>query len=115
MNCVAGPNDDVVRPRGSKKMDWEVELAIVIGKKTKYVSKKDAMSHVAGYTIVNDVSEREFQIERGGQWVKGKACDGFGPMGPWLVTASNRTSQLLLGKWTTTSGIFPCLSTSTPN
>lgn len=104
MNCVAGPNDDVVRPRGSKKMDWEVELAIVIGKKTKYVSKKDAMSHVAGYTIVNDVSEREFQIERGGQWVKGKACDGFGPMGPWLVTTDQITNPHELDIWLEVDG-----------
>ena len=104
MNALAGPNDDVVRPKGSKKMDWEVELAIVIGKRAKYVAKKDALDHVAGYTIVNDVSEREFQIERGGQWVKGKACDGFGPMGPWLVTKDEIPNPQKLDIWLEVDG-----------
>ncbi len=104
MNTVAGPNDDVVRPKGSKKMDWEVELGIVIGKRAKYVSKKDALDHVAGYMLVNDVSEREFQLERGGQWVKGKACDGFGPMGPWLVTKDEVPNPQKLDIWLDVDG-----------
>lgn len=99
MNALAGPNDNVVRPRGSKKMDWEVELGIVIGKRAKYVSKKDALSYVAGYTVVNDVSEREWQLERGGQWVKGKAIDGFGPVGPWLVTTDEVPDPQKLDIW----------------
>ncbi|MFY0660734.1 MAG: fumarylacetoacetate hydrolase family protein [Shimia sp.] len=85
-SAIVGPDDPVILPRGSEKGDWEVELAVVIGKAAKYVSKEDALSHVAGYTIANDVSERSFQIERGGQWTKGKSCDSFGPLGPWLVT-----------------------------
>lgn len=86
-SAVQGPNDDVRIPRGSKKTDWEVELGVVIGKTAKYVAETDALSHVAGYCVANDVSEREFQAERGGQWTKGKSCDTFGPIGPWLVTA----------------------------
>jgi 2-keto-4-pentenoate hydratase/2-oxohepta-3-ene-1,7-dioic acid hydratase in catechol pathway len=85
--AISGPNDDVVQPKGSQKLDWEVELGIVIGRKARYVSTHDAPAHVAGYCIVNDVSEREFQIERGGQWMKGKSGDTFAPLGPWLVTA----------------------------
>jgi 2,4-didehydro-3-deoxy-L-rhamnonate hydrolase len=85
-SCIVGPNDDVVIPKGSKKTDWEVELAVVIGKGGSYISEKDALSHVAGYAVCNDVSERAFQIERGGQWTKGKGCPTFGPLGPWLVT-----------------------------
>ncbi|SMP13351.1 fumarylacetoacetate hydrolase family protein [Shimia sagamensis] len=85
-SAIVGPDDPVILPRGSEKGDWEVELAVVIGKAAKYVSKEDALSHVAGYTIANDVSERSLQIERGGQWTKGKSCDSFGPLGPWLVT-----------------------------
>jgi len=85
-SAIVGPDDPVILPRGSEKGDWEVELAVVIGKAAKYVSKEDALRHVAGYTIANDVSERSFQIERGGQWTKGKSCDSFGPLGPWLVT-----------------------------
>jgi len=84
--CINGPYDDVVLPRRAKKADWEVELAFVIGTKAKNVSKKDAMKHIAGFTIVNDVSERAFQLEHGGQWMKGKSCDTFGPIGPFLVT-----------------------------
>jgi 2-keto-4-pentenoate hydratase/2-oxohepta-3-ene-1,7-dioic acid hydratase in catechol pathway len=84
--AIVGPDDPVILPRGSEKGDWEVELAVVIGRTAKYVSKDDALSHVAGYTIANDVSERSLQIERGGQWTKGKSCDSFGPLGPWLVT-----------------------------
>ncbi len=86
LSCINGPNDDVVLPKRAKKADWEVELAFVIGSTAKNVSKKNAMAHIAGFTIVNDVSERAFQLEQGGQWVKGKSCDTFGPIGPWLVT-----------------------------
>ena len=85
-SCVNGPNDDVVIPKNSKKTDWEVEIAFVVGKKTKYISEKDAPNHIFGYCIVNDISEREFQIEKMGQWVKGKSADTFGPIGPYLVT-----------------------------
>ncbi len=85
-SAIIGPTDTVLMPRGSTRSDWEVELAIVIGRHAKYVSEADALDHVAGYTIANDVSEREFQIERKGQWTKGKSCDTFGPIGPWLVT-----------------------------
>jgi len=85
-SAITGPNDNVVIPRNSAKTDWEVELGVVIGKQARYVSEADAMDHVAGYCTVNDVSERHFQIERGGQWVKGKSADSFGPIGPWLVT-----------------------------
>ena len=87
LNSLCGPNDDVEKPRGSTKLDWEVELAIVIGTKAKYVTEADALKHVAGYSVCNDVSERFFQIERGGQWTKGKSHDTFGPLGPWLVTS----------------------------
>ncbi len=85
-SAICGPNDDVEIPRTSIKSDWEVELGVVIGKHTKYVSKEDALDHVAGYCVVNDLSERDFQLHRSGQWVKGKSCDTFGPIGPWLVT-----------------------------
>ncbi|MBV1702545.1 MAG: fumarylacetoacetate hydrolase family protein [Hyphomicrobiales bacterium] len=85
-NCVVGPYDDVMLPKGSVKTDWEVELAIVIGSRASYVTEADAMAHVAGFCICNDVSEREYQAERGGQWMKGKSAPTFGPLGPWLVT-----------------------------
>lgn len=85
-SSIIGPNDTVRMPRGSEKSDWEIELGVVIGKRAKYVSEAEALDHVAGYCIVNDVSERTYQIERGGQWTKGKSCDTFGPIGPWLVT-----------------------------
>jgi ureidoglycolate lyase len=85
--AIVGPNDDVMLPKGSEKGDWEVELGIVIGTKAQYVAEADALRHVAGYCIVNDVSERHFQQERGGQWTKGKSCDTFAPLGPWLVTS----------------------------
>ena len=85
-SSISGPNDDVVLPRGSKKSDWEVELGVVIGKRAKYASEADAMSHVAGFCVVNDLSERAYQLEGTGQWVKGKSADTFGPIGPWLVT-----------------------------
>ena len=86
-NCISGPNDEVMIPRGSTKLDWELEIAFVVGKRARYVEQKDAASHIAGYTICNDVSERAFQLERGGQWMKGKCAETFGPLGPWLVTA----------------------------
>lgn len=85
-SAICGPDDNVEIPRGSVKTDWEVELGVVIGKHTKYVSKAEALDHVAGYCVVNDLSERDFQIHRSGQWIKGKSCDTFGPIGPWLVT-----------------------------
>ena len=87
ISCLQGPNDDVMLPEASVKTDWEIELGIVIGTRARYVSESDALKHVAGYCLVNDVSEREYQIERGGTWDKGKGCDTFGPVGPWLVTA----------------------------
>ena len=86
-SCIVGPNDDVIIPKNSKKTDWEVEIAFVVGKEAKYISEKDAPNHILGYCIVNDISEREFQIEKMGQWVKGKSADTFGPIGPYLVTA----------------------------
>ena len=85
-NCIIGPNDDVMIPKGSLKLDWEVEIAFVMGQRTRYVEEKDAMSYVAGYTVCNDVSERHFQAERSGQWMKGKSFETSGPLGPWLVT-----------------------------
>jgi 2,4-didehydro-3-deoxy-L-rhamnonate hydrolase len=85
-NCIVGPNDDVMAPRGSTKLDYEIEIAFVMGKRSRYVEEKSALAHVAGYCIGNDVSERQFQIERGGQWMKGKCAETFGPLGPWLVT-----------------------------
>ena len=103
-SAVIGPNDAVEIPRGSKKTDWEVELGIVIGKPAKYVSEADALSHVAGYCVVNDVSEREFQIERGGTWDKGKGCDTFGPTGPWLVTADEVKDPQNLKMWLEVDG-----------
>ena len=103
-SCIVGCNDAVVLPKGSVKTDWEVELGIVIGSKTRYVSKDDALRHVAGYCIVNDVSEREYQIERGGQWDKGKGCDTFGPIGPWLVTADEVPNPQDLSMWLEVNG-----------
>jgi 2-keto-4-pentenoate hydratase/2-oxohepta-3-ene-1,7-dioic acid hydratase in catechol pathway len=85
-SAICGPNDPIIIPRGSEKTDWEVELAVIIGTKAKYVSEADALNHVAGYAVANDVSERSFQAERQGQWTKGKSCDNFGQLGPWLVT-----------------------------
>lgn len=85
-SCIVGPNDDIMVPKGSQKLDWEVELGVVIGSRARYLSKKAAIDAVAGYCVVNDVSERHFQLERHGQWTKGKGCETFGPIGPWLVT-----------------------------
>jgi 2,4-didehydro-3-deoxy-L-rhamnonate hydrolase len=85
-NCIVGPDDDVMIPKGSLKLDYEIEIAFIIGKRARYVAEKDALSHIAGYAICNDISERHFQAERGGQWMKGKCAETFGPLGPWLVT-----------------------------
>jgi len=101
---LTGPNDKVMLPQGSKKSDWEVELGIVIGKKARYVTKKDALKHVAGYVVVNDVSEREYQLERGGTWDKGKGCDTFGPVGPWLVTTDEIKDPQKLDMWLDVNG-----------
>lgn len=98
-SCISGPNDDVVIPRGSEKTDWEVELGVVIGKHAKYVSEKDALSYVAGYCVVNDVSERAYQLESTGQWTKGKSADTFGPIGPWLVTPDEVPDPQNLSLW----------------
>jgi 2-keto-4-pentenoate hydratase/2-oxohepta-3-ene-1,7-dioic acid hydratase in catechol pathway len=104
-SCIQGPNDPVMLPRASVKTDWEVELAVVIGTRARYVAAKDALAHVAGYTICNDVSEREYQLEKpGGQWDKGKGCDTFGPIGPWLVTTDEITNVQKLGMWLDVNG-----------
>ena len=103
-NCVVGPNDDVMIPRTSQKLDWEVELAVVIGSTASNVSKDDAMKHVAGFCVCNDVSERYYQIERGGQWTKGKGCPTFGPLGPWLVTTDEIADVGKLGMWLDVNG-----------
>lgn len=95
ISCLQGPNDAVVIPRGSVKTDWEVELGVVIGSRASYVAEADALTHVAGYCVINDVSEREYQIERGGTWDKGKGCDTFGPVGPWLVVGEVADPQNL--------------------
>ncbi len=104
-SCIVGPNDDVMIPKGSEKTDWEVELAVVIGTRASYVSERDALDHVAGYCICNDVSERAYQLERGGgQWIKGKGCPTFGPLGPWLVTADEIADTQKLGMWLDVNG-----------
>lgn len=102
--ALCGPNDDLVIPRNSVKTDWEVELAVVIGKKTSYVEEKDAMDHVAGFCLHNDYSEREFQLERNGQWVKGKSCDTFAPIGPYLVTKDEAKDFNNLHMWLKVNG-----------
>jgi 2-keto-4-pentenoate hydratase/2-oxohepta-3-ene-1,7-dioic acid hydratase in catechol pathway len=118
-SCLVGPNDDVVKPRRSTKLDWEVEIGIVIGSTARGVSEADALGHVAGYCLVNDVSERNFQLERGGTWDKGKSFDTFGPVGPWLVTRDEVGDVQDLGMWLDVNGvrmqtgntrtmIFPC-------
>ncbi len=103
-NCVVGPNDDVMMPKGSLKLDWEVELVIVIGARARYVDEAEALNHVAGYTICNDVSERHFQIERAGQWTKGKGSETFGPLGPYLVTKDEIPDTSNLGMWLEVNG-----------
>jgi 2-keto-4-pentenoate hydratase/2-oxohepta-3-ene-1,7-dioic acid hydratase in catechol pathway len=118
-SSISGPNDDVILPKGATKGDWECELGIVIGTKAQYVAEADALKYVAGYCIVNDVSERAFQMERGGQWTKGKSCDSFAPIGPWLVTADEipdpqaleltcEVSGQIMQKGTTRQMIFSC-------
>jgi 2,4-diketo-3-deoxy-L-fuconate hydrolase len=103
-SCIQGPNDPVMLPKNSVKTDWEVELGIVIGTRARYVSQKDALTFVAGYCTINDVSEREFQIERGGTWDKGKCCDTFGPIGPWLVTRDDVPNPQKLDMWLDVNG-----------
>lgn len=103
-SAICGPNDPVVIPKGSKKTDWEVELGVVIGKKASYVEKAEAMDYVAGYVLHNDYSEREYQIERKGQWVKGKSCDTFAPLGPWLVTKDEIEDVNNLNCWLKVNG-----------
>jgi len=103
-SCMQGPDDAVMLPKGSVKSDWEAELGIVIGTRARYVSQKSALDHVAGYCVVNDVSEREYQIERGGTWDKGKCCDTFGPIGPWLVTRDEVPNPQKLDMWLEVNG-----------
>ncbi|HUA81570.1 MAG TPA: fumarylacetoacetate hydrolase family protein [Dyella sp.] len=103
-SAITGPNDGVVIPQGSVKTDWEVELGVVIGETARSVSVEQALSHVAGYVVVNDLSEREFQLEHGGQWVKGKSCDTFGPIGPWLVTSDDVPDPQKLDLWLEVNG-----------
>ena len=103
-SCIQGPNDEVMLPKGSVKTDWEVELGVVIGTRARYVPQKEALKYVAGYCTINDVSEREFQIERGGTWDKGKGCDTFGPIGPWLVTRDEVPNPQKLGMWLDLNG-----------
>jgi len=104
ISCLNGPNDDVVLPKESVKGDWEVELGVVIGRTARYVEEARALEHVAGYVLVNDVSEREFQLQRGGTWDKGKGCDTFGPVGPWLVTGDEVGDPQQLGMWLEVNG-----------
>lgn len=103
-SAICGPNDNLIIPRNSTKLDWEVELGVIIGKNGKYISENDAMNHVAGYSVVHDVSERAFQIEGTGQWVKGKSADTFGPIGPWLVTADEVPDPQNLRLWLEVDG-----------
>ena len=103
-SAICGPNDPIIIPRGSQKTDWEVELAVIIGTKAKYVSEADAPAHVAGLAVANDVSERAFQAERAGQWTKGKSCDNFGQIGPWLVTRDEIADPQALAMWLTVNG-----------
>lgn len=103
-SAIVGPNDAIEIPRGSQKTDWEVELGVVIGKHGRYIAEADALAHVAGYCVINDVSEREYQLERGGTWDKGKGCDTFGPTGPWLVTQDEVPDPHALGMWLEVDG-----------
>lgn len=103
-SAIVGPNDPIVMPRGSQKTDWEVELAVIIGTKAKHVSEADALAHVAGFAVTNDVSERAFQTERSGQWTKGKSCDNFGQLGPWLVTRDEVADPQDLSMWLKVNG-----------
>ena len=103
-SAICGPNDDIIIPKNSKKTDWEVELGVIIGKKVKYISEEESEKHIAGYCIVNDLSEREFQLEHKGQWVKGKSCDSFGPIGPYLVTRDEVFDPQNLQIWLEVNG-----------
>jgi 2-keto-4-pentenoate hydratase/2-oxohepta-3-ene-1,7-dioic acid hydratase in catechol pathway len=103
-SAICGPDDPIIVPRGSEKTDWEVELAVIIGTRAKYVSEADALNHVAGYAVTNDVSERAFQMERAGQWTKGKSCDSFGQIGPWLVTRDEVADPQALDMWLDVNG-----------
>jgi 2-keto-4-pentenoate hydratase/2-oxohepta-3-ene-1,7-dioic acid hydratase in catechol pathway len=103
-SAICGPNDPIIIPRGSVKTDWEVELAVIIGTRAKYVAQAEALTFVAGYAVANDVSERAFQAERAGQWTKGKSCDNFGPIGPWLVTRDEVAEPQALPLWLTVNG-----------
>lgn len=105
LSALSGPNDDIIVPRGSVKTDWEVELGVVIGTRASYLNEQEAMAHVAGYCLINDVSEREYQSERGGQWDKGKGCDSFAPLGPWLVTKDEIPDPQNLRLWTEVNGV----------
>lgn len=109
---IVGPNDNLVIPKNSQKTDWEVELAVIIGKKASYVSEADAMNHVAGYSLHNDYSEREFQLERGGQWVKGKSCDTFAPLGPFMATRDEIADPHNLKLWLKVNGVMRQNSTT---
>ena len=104
VSCLQGPNDDVMIPRDSRKTDWEVELGVIIGTPARYVEERDALEYVAGYSVVNDISEREYQMERGGSWDKGKGCDTFGPVGPWLVTRDEVGDVQSLDMWLEVNG-----------
>lgn len=104
-SAITGPNDNVIIPRNSQKTDWEVELGVIIGDEARYVTEADAMNHVAGYCLINDVSERAFQSERGGQWTKGKSADSFGPIGPWVVTRGEIADPQNLKMWLTVDGV----------
>lgn len=103
-SCICGPDDGIMLPKGSQKTDWEVELGVIIGQRARYLSKKEALEVVAGYCVANDVSEREFQLERSGQWTKGKGCETFGPIGPWLVTADEVPNPQKLDMWLEVNG-----------
>lgn len=104
-SCVTGPNDNTIIPRGSEKTDWEVELGIVIGSEGAYLEKKDALAHVAGYVLINDVSERTYQMERGGTWDKGKSCDSFGPIGPWFLSKDEMGDVQNVSMWLDVNGV----------
>lgn len=113
-SAICGPNDGIIKPRGSEKLDWEVEMGIVIGREAKYVSESEAAHYIAGYCVVHDVSERSFQLERGGQWDKGKGCDTFGPIGPYLVTRDAVENPLDLNLWLKVNG-KTCQDSNTRN
>ncbi len=104
-NCIVGPNDNVMMPKGGERLDWEVEIAFVISKRARYVEERDAADYIAGYLVCNDISERHFQTERSGQWVKGKCCETFGPLGPWLVTPDEVGDVDNLGMWLDVNGV----------